>query len=96
MIMEFKGFERQRPMVYLFRKDGKDVLEWGEEFNVTNLQSHITVRGHLKGTQSFLQLDFSRIVCGDGGRYTCSYGGFDKMGRVRKFSTSGDFVTKSV
>lgn len=96
MIIEFEGFQSRRPMVYLFGKDGKDVLEWGEEFNVTHLQSHITATGHLEGIQSFLQLDFSHVVCGDGGRYTCSYGGFDKMGKLRKFSTSGDFVTKSL
>nr|XP_022313252.1 uncharacterized protein LOC111118207 [Crassostrea virginica] len=96
MIMEFAGFQSKSPMLYLFRKDQKDVIEWGEEFNVTQLQDHINVTGHLEGTKSFLQLDFNKVACGDGGRYTCSYGGLDKHGRLRKFSMSGDFIAQTI
>lgn len=96
MIMEFAGFQSKSPMLYLFRKDQKDVIEWGEEFNVTQLQDHINVTGHLEGTKSFLQLDFNKVACGDGGRYTCSYGGLDKHGRLRKYSMSGDFIAQSL
>ncbi|XP_061166038.1 uncharacterized protein LOC133174962 [Saccostrea echinata] len=96
MSIEFAGFQSQRPMVYLFRKDGEDVLEWGEEFNVTRLQSHITATGHLEGSKSFLQLDFSHVMCEDGGRYTCIYAGLDDQGKLRKFSMAGDFVAKAI
>ncbi|XP_062607912.1 uncharacterized protein LOC134269723 [Saccostrea cucullata] len=96
MSIEFNGFQSQRPMVYLFRKDDKDVIEWGQEFNVTRLQSHIKVTGHLEQSISFLQLDFSHVMCGDGGRYTCSYAGLDKQGKLRTFSMAGDFVAKAM
>lgn len=96
MIIEFAGFQSKRPMLYLFKKGESETIEWGQEFNVTQLQSHIAVTGQLKGSQSFLQLDFSHVACGDGGRYTCSYGGLDKQGKLRKFSMSGDFIAQSL
>lgn len=94
--MEFAGFQSKRPMLYLFKKGERETIEWGQEFNVTQLQSHIAVTGQLKGSHSFLQLDFSHVACEDGGRYTCSYGGLDKQGKLRKFSMSGDFIAQSL
>lgn len=96
MIMEFAGFQSKRPMLYLFKKGERETIEWGQEFNVTQLQSHIAVTGQLKGSHSCLQLDFSHVACEDGGRYTCSYGGLDKQGKLRKFSMSGDFIAQTI
>lgn len=92
MIIEFVGFQLNCLMLYLFKKGESEIIEWGQEFNVIQFQSYIVVIGQLKGFQFFLQLDFSYVVCGDGGWYMCLYGGFDKQGKFRKFFMFGDFI----
>ncbi|XP_061166039.1 uncharacterized protein LOC133174963 [Saccostrea echinata] len=88
-----EGHSYERPMVNMVKAPTGHVFEWGEAFNVTDLQQRMSVNGSLEGTV-FLQLDIHEAKFEDGGRYTCNYGGLDKNDRFLEFHESEDFFVQ--
>lgn len=94
MTILLEGHFYERPLVNMVRTPSNShTFEWGDEFNVTDLQQRMTVNGSLEGLV-FLELDIYSAKIEDGGRYTCNYGGLDVNNHMLEFHESGDFFVQ--
>lgn len=94
MTILLEGHFYERPLVNMVRTpNNSHTFEWGDEFNVTDLQQRMTVNGSLEGL-AFLELDIYYAKIEDGGRYTCNYGGLDVNNHMLEFHESEDFFVQ--
>ncbi|XP_078318188.1 uncharacterized protein LOC111120218 [Crassostrea virginica] len=93
-----EGHRYQSPLAYMFKtiNGSRNVFEWSDEFNITDLQKRIAYSGGLSSNNTFMELEFKEIRCEDSGRYTCLFNGLDSTGNVTQYYSSGDFVVKSL
>lgn len=89
-----EGHSYERPIVNMIKTTNTHhIYEWGDEFNVTDLQQRMTINGSLEGLV-FLQLDIHNAKIDDSGRYTCNYVGYDVDGKLLEFHESKDFFVQ--
>lgn len=94
MTILLEGHFYERPLVNMVRTPSNShTFEWGDEFNVTDLQQRMTANGSLEGLV-FLELDIYSAKIEDGGRYTCNYGGLDVNNHMLEFHESEDFFVQ--
>lgn len=94
MTILLEGHFYERPLVNMVRTpNNSHTFEWGDEFNVTDLQQRMAVNGSLEGL-AFLVLDIYSAKIEDGGRYTCNYGGLDANNHMLEFHESEDFFVQ--
>ncbi|XP_062607913.1 uncharacterized protein LOC134269725 [Saccostrea cucullata] len=93
-----EGLKYQSPLANMFRpiNSTKGMFEWSDEFNITDLQNRVMYSGSLTGANPYMELEFKEIKCEDSGRYTCILNGLDSTGNLTQFSSSADFIVKSL
>lgn len=91
-----EGHRYQSPLAYMFKtlNGSRNVFEWSDEFNITDLQKRIAYTGDISSSNTFMELEFKEIRCEDSGRYTCLFNGLDSTGNITQYYSSGDFVVK--
>ena len=95
MTILLEGHFYERPLINMVRTQGTTghAFEWGDEFNITDLQQRMTLNGSMEGLV-FLELEIHYAKIEDGGRYTCNYGGLDSNNQMMEFHESEDFFVQ--